>query len=550
MKSPPMTASSGSCSGSKKVASRPTGSGVKRTSNPTKKASKGYQVMEGESPRDEKKWQAFFDSACDVSADDETVRERLFDVLEEERAKREVEEECPMDAGECPEYDVKGLMVQIYQDLNNVALAQASRAASGGSRPRRPFGGELSDTEVLLREVSFNVANVISKSLQSRSASTTASLSTDSVRTHRHTSEHLESSEVQDIDKHMARCLLHEAAANERYRKTATDHSWEFLGKLAHSTAFCDAACAVDEEVWQTVSASIDENAVSLTVFAECCGLDWWTELVRHSAFLPPPWDFTKHLPVNPKRCSPHEWVVTEKLEDIRRPEFEGKRQVNIADNIYRDDAFKHSVRPPFWPPSLPYPNDPTKIHNTSKKPCITCDSYTPCDCSFSAHPPILHPLVELRDYGRKGVGVRALQRIPRGSILGEYVGELFPACYTGDPIYALDLALPGGRNDEVVATISAKAFGNWTRFINHACDASTEFRIVTQGGRYRSVVVAARDIEAFEEITVDYGDGYWRDRACECGAEECYEKTKSKMVKAEKEGPESWDLSTITHED
>ena len=126
---------------------------------------------------------------------------------------------------------------------------------------------------------------------------------------------------------------------------------------------------------------------------------------------------------------------------------------------------------------------------------------------------------------------MRALQEIPAGSILDEYLGEVYPYCYNGDPVYTLEYSPPGRRRDEpALAVVSARRFGNWTRFINHSCDATAVFSIVTLGGRHRSVVKAVRDIGVFEEVTVDYGVGYWRNKRCECGAVGCCEGMKMEV--------------------
>ncbi|CAF9919677.1 hypothetical protein IMSHALPRED_004695 [Imshaugia aleurites] len=561
MKPPPTTGSSGSSTGSKKDASHPIESGVKKFYARKSKSSKVFQATDashptgsgvrksyarkskssklllaagGDSPQDEKKWQGLFDSARDVVTDSETVGARLarlLKALREERSKKEAEENSMSDAGECHGFDVKGLMAQIYQDLHNVATAQLSRAASGEAPTGRAFYGELSDTEVFLRDVSAGVTSAIASALNSL---------------HHHESS--QSSETRDVEETMARCLLPDDAAHERYGKLATHHGWKFLSKLAHSAAFCNAVCTLDEELWQILSASIDENAVSLMVFVDCCGLEWSTELIRLNSLFPPTLDFTKYAPLKPRKPSPHKWVVTEKASDVHRPTFEGQKQINIPNNIYRAASFTYAPRPPFWPPTLPYPSDPTIVHNHCTKPCINCSSRTPCPCTFATSSSILHPLVELRSYGGRGVGVRALQPIPAGAILGEYVGEVFPAGYDGDAVYALDFSLPGRASEEVIASISARRYGNWTRFMNHSCAAATRFKSVMLGGRYRCVVVAVREIGVFEEVTIDYGDGYWRERRCECGVEGCVEEFKRGEVGREE--PEEWNLSTIGYED
>ena len=547
MKSPPVTGSSGSSgssTGNRKVGSHPGESGVRNSSSTTKQPSAVGQAVEGEHALEEKKWQAYFDSPRDASADNETVRGPLNDVLKDPRSEKEVKIPFHKDGGKCSGYDVKELMAQIYQDLDDVATAQALNTDSGGALSRGLFLGELNESDLLLREVSVGVTSVISKSLQLHSTSTIAYSSAESALAHLYNPEHPQSSEVWRVDESMARCLHYNDPSYKRYGHLATQHpSWKFLTKLAHSAAFRDAACTLDESTWRAVSASIDENTVSLIVFVETCGLHWWSELIRLNSLFPPPFDFTKYQPLKYKKPSPHKWVVTEKLEDVRWPTFNGKRQINILKNIYRDTAFQNTHRPFCWPADRPYPEDPTIVRDMSITPCITCHSHTPCRCSFLKSPEIYHPLVELRDYGHKGVGIRALERIPRRAILGEYVGEIFPCNYTGDPIYGLDFSLPRRRADDVIATISSKRYGNWTRFMNHSCDPATAFRTATQGGRHRMVVQAVRDIEIFEEVTVDYGDGYWRDRECECGVEGCFSK-----MRVRDELPKY--LSTTIHED
>lgn len=550
MKSLLRTGSSGSFTGVTKVASHTTGSEVTKATTRTRNTKKIIGTTGGENSRKEMKWQEYFSSANDPSARNEIVRARLFDVLKDGSLKREAEKSPYSDAGECSGYDVKGLMAEIYQDLQDVAEIQISKSASGKNETGRICLGQLDEKDLFLREVSAGVTIVISKSLQLPSTSIIANRSTESALAHLHSPENPQSSEVWDFDEKMARRFSYRDSSYERYENLLTRHSWKFLTKLAHSTAFREAACTLDDSAWQAVSASIFDNAVSLIVFVGCNGLQWWNELIHLNSLFPesPSYDFAKYEPVEPKIATPHKWVVTEKREDVRRPKFGGRTQINICENIYKQEAFENSLRPLSWPAHRPYPENPLIVHDTSIKPCMACKSHHPCECSFLENPHVFSPLVELRDYGRKGVGVRALQRIPKGAILDEYLGEVYPWNYSEDPIYALDFSLPGTRNDAVIASISSKRYGNWTRFINHSCDSSTKFTMVTVGGRHKSVVQSVRDIEMFEEVTIDYGDGYWKDRVCECGAEKCY--SRMRMEIEEKEEPESWDLRTVVQLD
>ncbi|KAL9132500.1 MAG: hypothetical protein Q9175_006325 [Cornicularia normoerica] len=501
-----MTGSSGSSTESKVIRSHPTGTGVKKSSAGTKKVGKV-----GQKPGDgEKKWQAFFDSAREVTADKETVQALLFAALKEE-ASNEAEKSSPADVD-----NVKRLMAHVYWDIHHIATVQASKATPAGTPMERVFREGPSETDLELREVLVGVKNVIKSALS-----------------HQRNPEGPQYSAIWEPDEAMLRCMSLEDPIYERCSQLVAGHGWKLLSILAHSTAFLDAIFTVDAEGWNAVSTSISENAVSITIFAEGRSLEWWTELIclnsRYSPFLPD--GFAENFFIEPRdKAHPHNWVVADKPEDVRPPVFKGKRQVNIENSIYRASAFINSRRPSCWPADRPYPEDPTEVRYSSIRPCLTCKSRTPCTCSFLTSLDIWHPLVELRDYGHKGVGVRALQWIPKNAVLDEYVGEIFPSEYAGDTVYGLDFSLPGRETDEVIATISAKRFGNWTRFINHSCEASTKFRTVTQGGRYRNVVQTVREIEMFEELTIDYGEGYWRNRICECGAEKCCSKMKIKV--------------------
>ena len=163
MKRSPMTEGSGSSTDSKTLMLHLTGSGVRKSSSRRKKPKTFVQTTEEESPQEKEKWQAFFDSARDESADIETVRALLATALEEERTKKEVREKSHTDFSEYPDYDVNGLMAQIYQDLHNVAAAQASKTGSEKASTGRVFMREVGDIDGLLQKVSAGVSSAISK---------------------------------------------------------------------------------------------------------------------------------------------------------------------------------------------------------------------------------------------------------------------------------------------------------------------------------------------------------------------------------------------------
>ena len=164
MKFLPRSESSGSSTASKKAASHPTDSGVKKQSARTETSGGVCKATKGEIPRGDKKWQTFFGSTREISADDETVRAQLFDVLKEKDSKKEADKSSSRDVGRCSKYNVNRLMAQIYQDLYTVAAAQASKAASGETQTDRLSLGELGGIDLALRKVSDGVGTAISRS--------------------------------------------------------------------------------------------------------------------------------------------------------------------------------------------------------------------------------------------------------------------------------------------------------------------------------------------------------------------------------------------------
>ena len=149
--------------------------------------------------------------------------------------------------------------------------------------------------------------------------------------------------------------------------------------------------------------------------------------------------------------------------------------------------------------------------------------------------------LIELVELLGKGIGVRALQNIQKDDILGEYIGEIFPEtapeAYPNDQDIhyrfgqqiacrrlTMDLSPSPLSKGECNIIIDSAIRGNWTRYINHSCRQNTTFRGVNVGDKRRIVVVADRDIDFGEEITVHYGKEFWDNAsyACMCGEDNC----------------------------
>ncbi|KAK2113427.1 Histone-lysine N-methyltransferase ehmt2 [Saguinus oedipus] len=140
-------------------------------------------------------------------------------------------------------------------------------------------------------------------------------------------------------------------------------------------------------------------------------------------------------------------------------------------------------------------------------------------------------PRVRLQLYrtAKMGWGVRALQTIPQGTFICEYVGELISdaeADVREDDSYLFDL----DNKDGEVYCIDARYYGNISRFINHLCDPNiipVRVFMLHQDLRFpRIAFFSSRDIRTGEELGFDYGDRFWDIKSkyftCQCGSEKC----------------------------
>lgn len=115
------------------------------------------------------------------------------------------------------------------------------------------------------------------------------------------------------------------------------------------------------------------------------------------------------------------------------------------------------------------------------------------------------------------GKGVFANRRIPSGSIIGEYLDRLYPL----GNLQAHDKYVFLIRE---IAEVKASQFGNLTRFVNHHCYPNlTTPRLGMYGKRQVVLYEANREIEAGEQLFVDYGTRYFSlpNNPCKCDAQD-----------------------------
>lgn len=135
---------------------------------------------------------------------------------------------------------------------------------------------------------------------------------------------------------------------------------------------------------------------------------------------------------------------------------------------------------------------------------------------------------IQVRRSGVHGKGVYAVQRIPKGEVLIEYVGERITwkealrrhPHNPKDPNHTFYFHI----NDEEV--IDAAYGGNAARWINHACEPNCEADEVDG----RVFIKSLRTLQPGEELFYDYGltidDRYTpalkKQYACHCASRRC----------------------------
>lgn len=300
---------------------------------------------------------------------------------------------------------------------------------------------------------------------------------------------------------------------------------------LCHSAKFRNEIFKFADPAWDNLLTAINDNLVSFEVFAKTRDIDWetvlrYTDQNRQALALPINIDDLKRFTFNIQKGNPHGCVIpTGHSQPPPTTTPAGISQLQIDENLFDIKNFQDAEKPKGWPRRLPYPSDPTQ-RLTFEGFCESCRTQKMCDCKPTTRGRITMPFVEVKDYGtHKGRGIRALQQINKNDILAEYSGVLLPKQGSDPPSdaeYTFEFHRANEPKKRTIAFISAVEHGNWTRFMNHSCEASTAANCVIIGPRHRLMISAVRNIEIFEEITLDYGDNYFNGEGCPCGAAKC----------------------------
>lgn len=234
-----------------------------------------------------------------------------------------------------------------------------------------------------------------------------------------------------------------------------------------------------------------------------------------------------------------------------------------LKENIYNKANFKDYAPPSSWPPTWEYPpvdiQHPCREWGRNYPLCVACGHCTGppeapdeqgdtekakgieiCQCKTSSIFDKI--LVEIRQYQSSTTskqhdrGIRSLQKLHKGHIIGEILGEFIPlgaeADFSCPTTYAIDFNGPPAvdkdgkileidpdiitkkridTNTDPIATLITGHKGGWTRLINAGTSqtANVEARSEVWAGRLRITVRTLRDIKFGEQLLIEHGDLY-----------------------------------------
>ncbi|GAA85222.1 SET domain protein [Aspergillus luchuensis] len=326
-----------------------------------------------------------------------------------------------------------------------------------------------------------------------------------------------------------------------RLRIFAENFGWPMLAICVQAEAFRRLCKEESTLMWKAVYRKFQEHNYNIWIQASTRGFEWRKLLAPYAGDAAPPKLnhvlASRNEAENLRHTHPHEIVIKEEERQVRSPKFQNRLQKHIEASIFHPRDWQTAKDPEH----RGLKKDPTLREGLNYGLCDLCAEGKICECRIKEAPFEFVQLVETP----KGVGVRALTRFEKGDILGEYIGELHPPCYQGDLIYALTMQ---GKVDvdEEIALICPMEYGNFTRFINHSCRPNTTFERRTIGNRATMTVEVVRNIQPFEELTINYGREYWKGRTCICGEEGCYtqqERRKKRQQEREMERRKQRDM-------
>lgn len=153
------------------------------------------------------------------------------------------------------------------------------------------------------------------------------------------------------------------------------------------------------------------------------------------------------------------------------------------------------------------------------------------------------NPHYVLRKFDGMGQGLVSLKDIQKGTWIGGYAGELKPE-KPKDTEYWMEY-MPDHKTNLFV---DASEWANMMRFVNHSCEPNCRVIYVakTDQGTFEVPdpgIFAIKKISKDEQITLDYGDNFWKEKMseglyCNCKTSACRYSKGSKLAKTARSQP------------
>uniref|UniRef100_A0A914EMD9 SET domain-containing protein n=1 Tax=Acrobeloides nanus TaxID=290746 RepID=A0A914EMD9_9BILA len=182
--------------------------------------------------------------------------------------------------------------------------------------------------------------------------------------------------------------------------------------------------------------------------------------------------------------------------------------------------------------------NSPNLVDHFYDWAIFECSGICKCagKCKHRMTPEKFNLRVQLFKTEKAGFGCRALQYIQQGTFICEFTGELlsYKEAKVRPNDYPYYVTSMGSENEEQIGHyVDPTTYGNISRFFNHSCSENLApirfFSTHRSPTRPHIGFVAIKDIILYEELTINYGKIWWRDKVerfpnmyCQCGAPNC----------------------------
>jgi SET domain-containing protein len=111
------------------------------------------------------------------------------------------------------------------------------------------------------------------------------------------------------------------------------------------------------------------------------------------------------------------------------------------------------------------------------------------------------------------GYGLFADVFVPAWTIVGIYAGIITNKITNTDYAWAYQSKPLDEKGEPIRIRINARVSGNMMRFVNHSDNPNCNALHIPYKGRWYVVYVTNQQISIDQELTVNYGEGYWKQR-------------------------------------